>query len=296
MAKGVFPRLVLLALAWSSALLGGCRIDDRPDRAGRRAETAPETIVTKTGVEMVLIPAGQFLMGDDNGEDDEKPVHPVRVGSFYMDVCEVTQRDYQSLMGRNPSKFVDPYAPVDKVSWHDAVRYCNMRSLREGFTPCYDTNTLKCDFSADGYRLPTEAEWEYACRAGTTSRWSFGNDSGKLAEYAWLKDNSNKTTHPVRQKAPNPWGLYDMHGNVYEWCNDFYREGYGQDSEGDDPRGPASGDKRVVRGGCWDTREESCRSSARSSESPGFVDVCFKREAYGFRCVRNAPRAATSPE
>jgi sulfatase modifying factor 1 len=295
MHKSVFHRTVW-TLACLSIALGGCRAKDRPDDSAAGPTAKPELIVTKTGVEMVLIPGGQFLMGDDRGEDDEKPAHPVQVGSFYMDVCEVTQRGYQGLMGRNPSKFADPYKPVDQVSWLDAIQYCNMQSLREGFDPCYDLKTLKCDFAADGYRLPTEAEWEYACRAGTTTPWSFGSDPRRLDGHAWSRENSDKTTHPVKQKDPNPWGLYDMHGNVYEWCNDFYREGYGPDSEGNDPHGPASGDKRVVRGGCWDTREESCRSSARGSESPGFVDVCFKREAYGFRCVRNAAPEAFSPE
>ncbi len=253
----------------------------------------PATVTTKTGIQMVRIPAGEFTMGGEDGDDDEKPVHHVRVGAFYIDACEVTQESYQGLMGKNPSKFKAPDKPVDQVSWHDAVQYCNARSLREGLPPCYDSETLECDFSAGGYRLPTEAEWEYACRAGTTTRWSFGDDPGKLGQHAWVKANSNNTTHPVRQKDPNPWGLHDMHGNLYEWCNDFYSEAYGPDHEGADPRGPASGDQRVVRGGCWAMGEDRCRSSARGSESPGFVDACFKREAYGFRCVRRA--GADSP-
>ena len=271
-------------------LLGGCerRDLDRPESAGAGSAVTPETISTPLGVEMVLVPAGEFLMGDDRGDDDEKPAHRVRVSAFYMDTSEVTQASYGQLMGKNPAKFKRPDKPVERVGWHAAVRYSNARSLREGLTPCYDAQTLQCDFAADGYRLPTEAEWEYACRAGATTRYWFGNDPGKLAAHGWFKGNAAGTTNPVKRKKPNPWGLYDMHGNVAEWCNDFYGEGYGSQSEGEDPRGPTSGEERVLRGGSWKSTAEGCRSSARNSEAPGFADVCFGYEAYGFRCVRRA--------
>jgi len=271
-------------------LLGGCqrRDVDRAGSAGAGSTVTPETIRTELGIEMVLVPAGEFVMGDDRGDDDEKPAHRVRISAFYMDTCEVTQASYGRLMGKNPAKFKSPDKPVERVGWHAAVRYCNARSLREGLTPCYDPETLECDFTADGYRLPTEAEWEYACRAGTTTRYSFGNDPAKLAAHAWFKTNAAGTTQPVKRKMPNPWGLYDMHGNVAEWCNDCYGDRYGPDSEGEDPRGPPSGEERVLRGGSWKSTAGSCRSSARNSESPGFADVCFGYEAYGFRCVRRA--------
>ncbi len=163
-----------------------------------------------------------------------------------------------------------------------------MRSQRDGLQPCYDLKSLVCDFAADGYRLPTEAEWEYACRAGTSTRWSFGDDANKLKDHAWYKPNAAKKTHPVKAKRPNPWGLYDMHGNVAEWCQDFYAEEYSDGDVVQDPRGPAGGEDRVLRGGSWAVDEDSCRSSARNFEAPGFADVCFGYEAYGFRCVRRA--------
>jgi formylglycine-generating enzyme required for sulfatase activity len=246
---------------------------------------------------MVFVPAGEFVMGDNGGEDDEKPAHTVRISSFYIDKHEVTQKDYEALMGRNPSKWKDPERPVERVSWLAAIKYCNMRSLREGLKPCYDANTLNCDLSADGYRLPTEAEWEYACRAHTSTRYSFGNDSAELPYCAWFKANAGETTHPVQQRHSNPWDLHDMHGNVAEWCNDYYREGYEETSGTTDPRGPDSGEERVLRGGSWRSSEQACRCSARHSEAPGFADVCFGYEAYGFRCVRraNEPDAKQAP-
>jgi len=262
---------------------GGCEKNDRPQAK------PPETITTKTGIEMVVIPAGELVMGDGGGEADERPAHRVRISAFYMDKHEVTQQAYERLMGRNPAKSTGPDKPVERLSWLAAVRYCNMRSLREGLQPCYDLKSLKCDFEAGGYRLPTEAEWEYACRAGTTTSYSFGRDAGLLRQYAWFNENSGRTTHPVGKKKPNPWGLHDMHGNVWEWCNDFYGEGCYLKSVGYDPRGPVSGEERILRGGSFRSGPESCRSACRNSETPGFADVCFGYEAYGFRCVRRAP-------
>ena len=238
---------------------------------------------------MTLIPAGEFQMGSDKGEADERPVHKVRLSAFYMDRCEVTQKDFVSLMVANPSKFKGTDRPVERVSWGTAIRYCNARSQKEGLRPCYDLGTQTCDFSADGYRLPTEAEWEYACRAGTATEFPIGANGAALPDCAWYKPNAGMVTHPVGQKRPNPWGLCDMLGNVSEWCNDGYDPTAYSLSAAAEPKGPASSDYRVVRGGNWKTGESRCRSAARQGESPQSADACLGYEVYGFRCVRAAP-------
>ena len=271
------------------ALAAGCS-DDAPPAAGPPG--TGDFVTTKTGIKMVRVPAGAFVMGSGDGEDDEKPAHEVRLDAFYMDTCEVTQESYEALVGRNPSKARGEGGaarPVEQVDWLAAITYCNMRSIHEGLTPCYNLETLACDFGADGYRLPTEAEWEYACRAGSTAAYSFGPGEARLGDYAWFSDNANKRTHPVGRKRPNPWGLYDMHGNVAEWCHDAYDETAYQRHADRNPRGPAKGDERVLRGGSWRTSADACRASARASETPRFADACFGSDAYGFRCVRRAP-------
>jgi formylglycine-generating enzyme len=207
-----------------------------------------------------------------------------------MDRCDVTQAEYERLMGKNPSLQKDHRCPVDHVRWADAAAYCNARSREEGLRPAYDAQTGQCDFGADGYRLPTEAEWEYAARAGTKTAYFFGNDAAELPRYAWFKENSTRGSHPVGQKLPNAWGLYDTSGNVWKWCNDFYGEEYYREGPDRDPRGPATGENRVVRGGGWNSRPDHCRSAYRNYEMPAFSDVCFAKDvhgAIGFRCVRN---------
>jgi formylglycine-generating enzyme required for sulfatase activity len=284
----------LLFIAVAAFLTAGCQKDSQPGQANT-ALPEPKTvktlkiITTTNGLTMAFIPAGEFIMGDDNGDDDEKPAHKVQLSPFYMDTHELTQKAYESLTEKNPSKTKGLDKPVEQVDWYHAILYCNLRSLKEGLKPCYDPSTLACDFAADGYRLPTEAEWEYACRAGTKSKYSPGDDPAKLRNFAWFKANAGDTTHSVGQKAPNPWGLYDLHGNVAEWCQDIYGEHHYQQSENRDPHGPATGNKRVLRGGSWRTGEDGCRSSARNSETPRFADACFGSDSYGFRCVRRAP-------
>ena len=254
------------------------------------ALAAPEIVTTKSGIEMVLIAAGHFKMGDDKGKDDERPAHDVELDAFLMDRCEMTQAAYGKLVPVNGSHFKGPERPVEMISWGDAALYCNKRSQEEGLEPCYDEQSGECNYNASGYRLPTEAEWEYACRAGSTADYSFGADARQLAQAGWFADNSSKRTQPVGQKQPNAWGLYDMHGNVAEWCNDPYGKAYYKEAQSGNPRGPADAPQRVLRGGAWNSKADACRSAYRVGESPGSQDACFARDAIGFRCVRRAPR------
>ncbi len=276
-----------LCLLLTTLFCTGCRTAGNSKEASDAEMELAKEVTTRTGIEMVFIPTGEFIMGDADAEDDdEKFTHRVTVNAFYMDKYEVTQEAYQRLVGKNPSQSKGPGKPVEQVNWLGAIRYCNLRSLREGLEPCYDLATLSCDFGANGYRLPTEAEWEYACRAGTNTTWCFGAAEEKLKDHAWFRNSSAGTTHPVGQKKPNAWGLYDLHGNVWEWCHDFYAEGYYQQSPSKNPRGPDVGEERVLRGGCWKSPAQMCRSSFRYSEAPGFAGVCFGADLYGFRCIR----------
>ncbi len=211
----------------------------------RTGQLAP---VVSSDIEMVLIPAGKFTMGSE-GDIDTKPAHKVSVDAFYMDEHEVTQEVYEKIMGENPSRMVGEKDPVEQLTWLTATKFCNARSERDGLAPCYDMETRTCNFDADGYRLPTEAEWEYACRAGTVTDYYFGVDPGRLGRNGWFKDNSYDSHHPVKMKAPNAFGLYDMAGNVEEWCNDWYGVKYYQDSPESNPKGPDTGEKKVLRGG-----------------------------------------------
>jgi formylglycine-generating enzyme required for sulfatase activity len=241
---------------------------------------------------MVRIAGGSFIMGDKTQVDG--PPHEVAVSSFYMDKNLVAQEEYQRLMGANPSRWKGGKNPVEQVRWSDAVRFCNRRSELENLQPCYDLKTWKCNFQANGYRLPTEAEWEYACRAGTSTAYFFGDNASKLGEYAWFDRNAGGRPQPVGQKLPNPWGLCDMCGNLWQWCNDFYKVDYYQQAPREDPKGPEAGETKVVRGGAWRFSAESCRSGYRYNERPGYADVCFGYDIYGFRCVRAVGAAGAS--
>jgi formylglycine-generating enzyme required for sulfatase activity/Tol biopolymer transport system component len=245
------------------------------------------TLQPKSGGEMVLLPAGSFMMGDASGRPDETP-HHVSVASFYLDKMPVTQELYEKVMGFNPSKRKGKSNPVERTQWTDAVRFCNKCSELEGLTPCYNLETWACNFEADGYRLPTEAEWEYACRAGSEAKYFFGDNDADLGGFAWFKGNSGGMTHPVGQKTPNRFGLFDMHGNVWQWCNDFYGEAYYSESPTDNPKGPATGKMRVLRGGAWDCTADKCRAGYRHKEFPVYSDACFGSDSYGFRRARKA--------
>lgn len=254
--------------------------------AGDAGPASPKEITTESGVKMVLLPGGTFVMGDEDGEVDE-PAHEVTVGPFAIDKFEVTQEEYQRVMGDNPSKFKGRNNPVEQVRWSDAVRYCNERSRQEGLEPAYDLKTWTCRFEANGYRLPTEAEWEYAARAGTATAYSFGDSDANLQQHAWFKINARGKPKPVGQRRPNAWGLHDIHGNVWEWCNDFYKVDYYLESTKKDPKGPEAGKNKVLRGGCWNSNADACRSAYRYNENPAYTDACFGYDIYGFRCVRS---------
>ena len=266
--------------------------------------------------EMVLIPAGIFQMGSKAGGDNEKPVHQVTITkSFYMGKYEVTQAEYEkycSYTGSNSSSSDygdgDNY-PAYFVSWYDALVYCNKRSMAEGLSPCYSIsgntdpskwgtvptiyndstwNAVVCDWNANGYRLPTEAEWKYAARAGdnTVSSLTYAgtNSSSNLGKYAWYESNSNDATHEVGTKLPNAYGLYDMSGNVWEWCWNWYTNSYDAETEGgSDPTGTSAGSRRVYRGGCWYNFSDDCAVSYRDYGSPNLRDY-----GLGFRVVRSA--------
>ena len=215
-----------------------------------------ENLPNGVTLEMVGLPAGQFLMGSDES-DDEKPPHHVKVNSFAIGKYPVTQAQYQAVMGNNPSHFKNnPQNPVEQVSWHNAQAFCQKLSQITGKT----------------YRLPTEAEWEYACRAGTTTRYYFGDNDNQLGNYAWYAKNSNNTTHPVGQKKPNGWGIYDMSGNVWEWCEDDWHGNYiGAPDEGsawinNDNRSQSG---KCLRGGSWINSPGGCRSANRVRYDPG---------------------------
>ena len=280
---------LLLALSFLALVDLSCK---KPPSV-QSAIAPPPIITSKTGVKMVVIPPGSFEMGSSSGAANEKPIHRVWVDSFLMDQYEVTQEQFRRLQLPDPSHFKGEQRPVEHMSWFDAIKFCNARSEADDLRPCYifheDTNSWTCNFDADGYRLPTEAEWEYACRAGTAGPRFFDRDNEQtLRQFAWFSANSAKATHPVGQLAPNPWGLYDMYGNVAEWCNDRYGPDYSAASLDRNPRGPAEGSLAVIRGGAWDSKPDSCRSPWRAGENPRAHDVCFALDTLGFRCVRKA--------
>lgn len=272
------PIITLLVLFGTLILLQSCERKE-PEETSNETQTE-----TEAETKMVLLPAGTFIMGEESEVDS--PPHEVSLSSFYIDAHLVTQEEYEKLMNDNPARWKGNKNPIEQVRWSDAVRFCNARSEAEGLQPCYDLTSWKCDFNANGYRLPTEAEWEYACRAGTKTSYFFGDDDSKLKEYAWYDKNSDGKPHPVGEKTANPWGLYDMSGNVWEWCNDFYKVDYYTESPKENPRGPETGETKIVRGGAWKFSAESCRSGYRYNEDPGYADVCFGYDIYGFRCVR----------
>lgn len=216
---------------------------------------------------MVTVPAGRVTLSDRR----TRRSWPVEVGAYELAAFPVTQELYAEITGLRPSAARGERLPVESVSWWDAVRFCNALSERDGCTPVYrfrdDGERVEWTASADGYRLPTEAEWEHACRAGTT-----GPRYGPLDEIAWYHGTSRETIHEVGTRRPNPWGLHDMIGNVWDWCWDLY-----------DPE--VYGSYRVLRGGGWFDEHWSCRASARRRSHP-----TFRVDDVGFRVARSPVR------
>ena len=243
------------------------------------ATDLPEDFTNAIGIQFKLLPAGEFMMGSPNDDpdkdSDETPQHRVQITKpFYLGIYEVTQQQYEKVMGKNPSEFKGPSQPVEKISWEDATEFCRKLSEMDG---------------KNDYRLPTEAEWEYACRAGTSTRYSCGDKLDPA--FAWFSDNSDRQTHPVGEKRPNDWGLYDMHGNVWEWCQDRYADAYYKSSPPDDPAGPSTDSLRVFRGGGWNDGAGGCRSAIRGWFRPG-----PRGGILGFRVALVPVESAAPPE
>ena len=247
---------------------------------------APVAVQLKVATKsmFVTVRGGTYTMGSNNGSSDEKPVHSVTLSTFDMMNTEVPQWLYEAVMGRNPSYYKGTNKPVERVSWYDAIDFCNKLSEMQGLTPCYTKNgdEWECNFKANGYRLPTEAEWEYAACGGINKSPFKYSGSGNINDVAWYTDNrGGAATHDVGTKKPNVLGLYDMSGNVWEWCWDRYGS-YTRDPA-TNPSGASSGDYRVNRGGSYDSYASNCTVSYRNYYYPG-----YDRSSLGFRVVRSS--------
>lgn len=300
--------LKMVGVAASAVTLGACT----PQTPTKMAEVAPAATavppppapeptqeIVPIVPEMVMVDAGSFEMGSTDGLPDELPVHTVNITRpFYIGIYEVTFEEYDTFcedtIGYNkPDDRGEGRGkrPVVGVDWHDAVAYCNWLGEKEELTPCYSGKgkMTKCDFSASGYRLPTEAEWEYAARGGQKSQGYTYAGSDSPDKVAWYDDNSDGQIHPVGQKQPNELELYDMSGNIFEWCWDWYDEGYYASSPSSDPQGPPPPRvknpwelNRVRRSGSWRESSDSVRTTTRSFDSPSYPGD------NGFRLVRTA--------
>jgi formylglycine-generating enzyme required for sulfatase activity len=231
------------------------------EKVGKNTQGYMEYKHKQTGMVFVLLPGGTFKMGTDNGNACEKPVHEVNVDGFLISKYEMTQGVWKKIMVNNPSNFKDDGNPVEQVSWDDCREFCRKAGLR----------------------LPTEAEWEYACRAGTTTEYYWGDEPN--SDYMWYDGNSEKKVHPVGQKKPNGFGLYDMSGNVYEWCADRGDGDYYKNSPHDNPTGSVNGKDRVIRGGSAGGNSSDCRSSYRGADPPSYL-----LNSLGFRCVQDSTK------
>ncbi len=228
-------------------------------------------------LDLIWVEPGEFQMGTDYGNPNEKPVHSVKLSKgFWMGKYEITQEQWLAIMDDNPSHFKGAKHPVDSVIYDDCLNF--MKRLNE-------------KVPGGGFRLPTEAEYEYACRAGTNTRYSCGDDASRLKDYAWYRDNMMNESAEVGTKRPNPWGFYDLHGNMWEWCQDWFADDYYQKSPLVDPQGPSTGGAnpmRVLRGGSWFSIHQDCRSLYRSRYPPA-----DRYNVDGLRVVRTVPQLTT---
>ena len=287
----MFRRLSSVALAVLAAIgvptlivtMSGCGNQAEPTKpdtkmketgAGGKAKSPLKELTVDLGggvkMELVLIPAGEFQMGSPDSDNFTigyvKPRHRVRITKpFYLGKYLVTQEQWEAVMGSNPSQFKGPKKPVERVSWDDCQQFLGKLNAKVGS-------------GAGNFQLPTEAQWEFACRAGSTTRFCFGDDYSKLGDYAWYDKNSGNTTHPVGEKKPNVWGLYDMHGNVSEWCQDLHDSGYYAKSPIDDPTGAPAGSGRVFRGGSFYNPASNCQSADRYYDTfgLGYISLGFR--------------------
>jgi formylglycine-generating enzyme required for sulfatase activity len=260
------PTVVFVVLAALGSLAVATAEESK--EAGGKAKSPPKELTVDLGkgikLELVLIPAGEFKMGRSEGDKEEAfdmwvpPQHRVRITKpFYLGKYQVTQEQWEAVMGSNPSHFKGPKNPVETVSWDDCQRFLEKLNAQ--------VRAGECKF-----QLPSEAQWEYACRAGSKTKYCFGDDETRLGDCAWYDKNSSNTTHPVGAKKPNAWGLYDMHGNVFEWCTDWWQDGHYYESPVDDPTGAPTGSGRVIRGGGWNSTARYCQSGSRDGEPPGY--------------------------
>lgn len=264
--------LILVAAIAIMLIVDSTDPADKAPVASLPGNAVKDNVITNAvGIRMTLMPAGSFVMGRaSSGETagaDELPAHTVQIAPFYLSQTEVTQAQWVAVMGSNPSRFMDPRRPVDQVSWLQAQEF--IRKL----------NSME---RTNKYRLPSEAEWEYAARAGSRGAYSFGDDKHMLPQYAWFGAGGGIGTAPAGKKAPNPWGLYDIHGNVWEWVEDCWHPDYnGAPTDGRVWQG-GDCDVRVVRGGGWNSAAEYARSATRGSYAPDMND-----SGTGFRLARS---------
>ncbi len=284
-SKGKFiiiGALVLVVLA--AVLIYAITSKNRRDKNLVAAIDSLMTEIPSGLITLVHVPGGSFCMGSAEGEADELPTRLVNVSPFYIGQYEVTQSEWEEVMGYNPSNFVGTYWPVENVSWYDAVGFCNRLSVSEGLRPCYSGsgNNISCDWNANGYRLPTEAEWEYAAGGGSQGRGMDGASiSGVSDNAAWHAGNSGRSSQTVGSRSPNNLDIYDMQGNVYEWCWDGYGKNSYANAGSNDPRGLSNTKYKVLRGGSYGDAKSFSRIANRGYHQPdkAYADC-------GFRVVR----------